>query len=152
MNTTKHPIDFDAFGRGDLITESVILTAARAERVDVTDPDKVRLFALRLKGRVQQNLFDRGEGIVSVKVEKGGLRILRDGSEQAGYCESESKKLLRQFRRRHEEACSVNPALLSSEERKRWHNMVVKSSLMLGAAGYPRRRLPALPKIVEPTE
>ena len=147
--SSKHPIDFEAYGRGDLIPMSVVLGAARAERVDTRDNDAVRLFALRLKVRVQQHLFRQGHGFVSVRTERDGIRILRDGVEQFGYCASESQKLLRQFRRRYQEACSVDPALLPSDERKRWQEMLVRGSRVLGSAGYPRRALPQLPKIAE---
>lgn len=147
--SSKHPIDFDAYARGDLIPMSVVIDAARAERVDTDDRDSVRLFALRLKARVQQHLFRQGRGYVSVRVERDGIRILRDGVEQFGYCRSESHKLLRQFRRRYQEACSVDPALLPSTERKQWQELLARGSRVLGSAGYPRRSIPQLPQIAE---
>lgn len=147
MNASPHPIDFDAYGRGDLIPLEEIKVAAVADGVDVENEAAIRFYCLNLKQQVQKHLILRGVGLASIRLEAGGLRILKDGDDQSLYCENDTNKALRRLVRRYREMAAVDVSLLSDDRVKRHQELLVRTSRMIGESGYPRSRLPELPKI-----
>lgn len=149
MNTVPHPIDFDAYSRGDLIPRSDIESAASTDGIDCDDEDALRFYTLSLKKRVQRELEARGRGLASIRIEQGGLRILNDGDDQSIYCEEDTRIAMRRVVNRHREMVAVDVSLLTDERRKRHHDMLIRLSRIIGESGYPRNRLPELPPVEE---
>jgi hypothetical protein len=141
--TRKHPIDFDAYVRGDTVAADVIRDAAIADGVDVDDPNELRYYQMGLRDQLKRHLFHRYGVAVSVIARgTGALHILRDGDEQHEYCQARLASLRRQMRTAAREQFSVDRNLLTSEQQRQLDREIEVNSRIQQMLRNRNKRLP----------
>lgn len=125
--TEKHPFDFDAIKKGDVIYAEQIERLSNTNRSD-------RAYQLKLLGfreQIQRELDSRGMP-VTVRIDHDNLVILTD-SEAAAYNAAWFNSRRRQLMTCHQRSLQVDTALLEEDERKRHERAIMSQGAQIAA-------------------
>ena len=135
--SSAYPLDFDALGKGSVISADEVSAAIGLPRHDRRFP----LRAMRLADSITSALAGRGLRVI-VRSERDALRILTD-EEAVEYTERGFVESMRLAARRHVQARSIDAANLSDTSRSKLDRSLIVQAAQLSAATAARRQLKA---------
>lgn len=125
--TEKHPFDFDALKKGDVIYAEQIERLSNTKRSD-------RAYQLKLLGfreQLQRELESRGMP-VTVRIDHDNLIILTD-SEAAAYNAAWFNSRKRQLLTCHYRSLQIDTSALDEDERKRHERAIMSQGAQIAA-------------------